>query len=83
MLAVDYKSLRVDDKFCKPFKTYLAEDAVEKFIHNMIEESKYFSEVIKNILVKYLPGAHLTLLEGRGPNVRKEANQYKMKKKRI
>ena len=32
--------LCLDDKFSKPFKTYLGEDAVDKFITNMIEEIK-------------------------------------------
>ena len=33
----------VDDRFSKPFKTYLGKDAVDNFINNMIEESKYCS----------------------------------------
>ena len=36
-----YKLLFVDDKFRKPFKTYLAEDAVHNFINSMIKGSKY------------------------------------------
>ena len=35
-----YKLVCVDDKFSKPFKTYLGKDAVYNFINNMIEESK-------------------------------------------
>ena len=42
-----YKLLCVDDKFDKPFKSYLSEDAVYSFISSMIGESKYFSDVIK------------------------------------
>ena len=34
-----YKLVCVDDKFSKPFKTYLVKDAVYNFIINMIEES--------------------------------------------
>ena len=34
-----YKVICVDDKFSKPFKTYLSEDALENFINNMIERS--------------------------------------------
>ena len=49
-----YKLVCADDKFSKPFKTYFGEDAVYNFISNMIEESKYCSEVIKNILTKKL-----------------------------
>ena len=47
-----YNLVCVDDKFSKPFKTYLGKDAVYKFINNMIEESKYCSEAIRNILRK-------------------------------
>ena len=42
-----YKLVCADDKFSKPFKTYLGEEAIYNFINNMIEESKYCSEVIK------------------------------------
>ena len=34
------KLVCVDDKFSKPFKTYLGKDAASNFINNMIEESK-------------------------------------------
>ena len=44
----------VDDKFSKPFQTYLGEDAVYNFINNMIEESKYCSEVMKKHFNKEL-----------------------------
>ena len=33
-----YKFVCVDDKFSKPFKTYLGEDAVYNFINNMIKK---------------------------------------------
>ena len=42
-----YKLVYVGDKFRKPFKCYLGEDAVYDFI-NTIEENKYCSHVIKN-----------------------------------
>ena len=42
-----YKLVCVDDKFSKPFKSYLGEDAVSNFISSMIEESKYCSDVMK------------------------------------
>ena len=42
-----YKLVCVDDKFSKPFQTNLAEDDVYNFINNMIEESKYCSDVMK------------------------------------
>ena len=35
------------DKFNKPFKSYLGEDAVYNFICSIVEESKYCSDVIK------------------------------------
>ena len=35
-----YKLVCVDDKFSKPFKSYLGEDAVYNFINILIEESK-------------------------------------------
>ena len=43
-----------DDKFSKHFKTYVGKDEFHNFISNMIEESKYSSELIKNILTKNL-----------------------------
>ena len=42
-----YKLVCVDDKFSKPFKSYLGGDAVYNFINSMIEESKYCSDVMK------------------------------------
>ena len=36
-----YKLVCVDDKFSKPFKIYLDEDAVDNLINGMIEKSKY------------------------------------------
>ena len=42
-----YKLVCVDNKFRKSFKIYLGEDAVFNFINSMIEESMYFSEIMK------------------------------------
>ena len=42
-----YNSLCVEDKFIKPFKPNLGEDAVYNFIHSMVEESKYCTDVMK------------------------------------
>ena len=42
-----YKLVCADDKFSKPFKSYLGEDLVYNFIKSMFEESKYYSEVMK------------------------------------
>ena len=42
-----YKLVCVDDKFSKPFKTYLGKDAVYNFINSMIKERKSSSDVMK------------------------------------
>ena len=47
-----YKLVCVDDKFSKPFKTYLGKDVVYNFIDSMIEESKYCNEVMKKHFYK-------------------------------
>ena len=47
-----YKLGFVDDKFSKPVKSYLGEDAVYNFINSMIKENKYCSNVMENILTK-------------------------------
>ena len=44
----------VDDKFRKPFKSYLSEDAVNNFIDFMIEESKYCTDIAKKYFNKEL-----------------------------
>ena len=44
----------VDDKFSKPFKSYLSEDAVNNFIDFMIEESKYCTDITKKHFNKEL-----------------------------
>ena len=52
--SYDCKFVCVDDKLSKPFKAYLGKDAIYNFINIMIEESKYFSEVMKNHFNKEL-----------------------------
>ena len=49
-----YKLVCVDDKFSKPFKSYLGKDAVYNFISSIIEESKYCSDVMKKHFNKKL-----------------------------
>ena len=49
-----YKLVCVDDKFSKPFKSYLGEHAFYNFIDSMIEESKPCSNVIKKHFNKEL-----------------------------
>ena len=44
----------MDDKFSKPFNSFLGEDAVLCFINSKIEESKYCGDVIKKHLNKEL-----------------------------
>ena len=48
-----YKLVCVD-KFSKPFKTYLGEDAVCNVVNSMIEGSKYCNAVIKKHFNKKL-----------------------------
>ena len=42
-----YELVYVNDKFKKPFKTYLGKDAVDNFVNSKIEESKYWNKVTK------------------------------------
>ena len=49
-----YKSVCVDDKFSKPFKTYLGEDAVYNSINSMTEENKYCCHMMKKHFNKEL-----------------------------
>ena len=49
-----YKLVYVDDKFSKTLKTNLDEDAVYSFINNIIEESKYCSDLMKKDFRKEL-----------------------------
>ena len=49
-----FKLVCDDDKFSKPFKSYLGQDAVYNFINSIIEESKYCSEVMKKYFKKEL-----------------------------
>ena len=49
-----YKLVCVDDKFSKPFKSYLDKDAVYNFISSIIKESKYCRDVKKKHFNKEL-----------------------------
>ena len=49
-----YKLVCVDDKFIKPYKSYLGEDAIYNYISSMIEETKYCSDVMKKRFSKEL-----------------------------
>ena len=49
-----YKLVCVDDKFSKPFKSYLGEDAVYNLIDSMIEENKHCTDIIKKHFNKEL-----------------------------
>ena len=42
-----YKLVFADDKFGRPFKLYLVEDAVYNFINIMVEKRKYCSVLMK------------------------------------
>ena len=50
----DCKLLCVDDKFSKPFRSYLGENAVYNFNDNTIEVSIYCSDVMKKHFNKEL-----------------------------
>ena len=53
--SYEYKLVVADDKFSKPFKSYLGQNTDYNFISSMIEGSKYCSDVTKkNILTKNL-----------------------------
>ena len=45
--SYSYKLVCVDDKFSKPFKSYLGKYAVYNFINSMIGESIYCSDAMK------------------------------------
>ena len=45
-----YKLECVDDKFSKPFKSYLCGDAVENFINSIIKEIKYYTGIMEKKL---------------------------------
>ena len=49
-----YELVCVNDKISKSFKSYLGVDAVYNFIIIMIEESKYYSDVMKKNFDKNL-----------------------------
>ena len=52
--SYDYKLLCVDDKFSKPFKSYLGKDTVYNSISSMIEEINIVVMWWKNVLTKNL-----------------------------
>ena len=52
--AVLFINYCVDDQFSLPFKSYLGQDVVHKFITNMVEESQYCSHVMKEHFNKEL-----------------------------
>ena len=45
--SYNFKSACADDKFCKPFKSYLGENAIYNFISGLSEVSKYCKDVMK------------------------------------
>ena len=48
------KLVCLDDKFRKPFRSYLGEDAVYNFINSTTEESQYCADIMINMLTKNL-----------------------------
>ena len=49
-----YNLVWVDDKFSKPFRSYLGEDTVYYFINTMVKKSKYCINVMKKLFNKKL-----------------------------
>ena len=49
-----YKLVFAADKFSQPFKNQLGEDAIYNFTYNMIEEVKYYCEMMKKHFIKEL-----------------------------
>ena len=49
-----YKLVCADDKFTKPFKSYLGKDTVYNFISSMIKESEYCSDMMRKHFNKEL-----------------------------
>ena len=45
--SYSYKLVCVDDQYSKLDKSYFGEDAIDKFLNDMIKESKYCSKVIE------------------------------------
>ena len=41
------KLVCIDDKFSKPFKSYLGEDPVYNFINSMVAENKFYTDIKK------------------------------------
>ena len=52
--SYDYKQACVDDRFSKPFRSYLGENAIYNFINSIIKESKKSSDVMKKHFNKEL-----------------------------
>ena len=42
-----YKLIYVDDQYSRQYKTWFGEDAIDKFVNDMIEQSEYCSNVIE------------------------------------
>ena len=60
--SYDYKSVCTDNKFSKPFKSYLSENVVYNFINSMIEKIKYCTDSMKKYFNKELVMTIMLLL---------------------
>ena len=49
-----YKVVFAADKFSQPFKKQLGENAIYNFTYNMIEEVKYYCEMMEKHFIKEL-----------------------------
>ena len=54
LLVIGYKLVCVDDKFSKPFKSSLDEDAIYNFMNSIIKESKYCTNIMQKYFNKAL-----------------------------
>ena len=41
-----YNSISVDEKYSRPYKSYFGEDAIEKFISDVISEREYYRRLL-------------------------------------
>ena len=42
-----YKLICVDEQYSKPFKIYFGKDVIDKFLYDMVDDSKFYCRVIE------------------------------------
>ena len=60
--SYSYKLICADDQYSKPDKTYFGEDAIDKFLNDMMKESEYCSKVNLLLRVKKIMKILIVLL---------------------